>query len=81
MYRFNNDFAKSVIKALGLEGQRVRKIVLTMEINQPITLQWEGYASLESQESLPNTLVLATWHEEQPSPVDGQSGPKDPNHT
>lgn len=46
-HSFRGKFAEAVLKALGLEGRKIRRLILTMEVDKPITLQVDEYAVFE----------------------------------
>jgi len=62
-YNFSGDFQMAILKALGLEDRKVKKIRIEMEVGQPVTLYVEEYAMFSSDEPylIARLLELASW--------------------
>lgn len=74
-YAFNRAFQKAILKALGLWDRSVRKLTLEMEVNKPVILTVECYATLASPDALANIFELAEF---KPAPVNQLYPPPPP---
>lgn len=43
----NREFQKAILEALGLWGRPIRRIILEMEVNEPVQLRIDEYAEFE----------------------------------
>ena len=62
-YGFRGEFSDAIFKALGLEGRKIRRLIITMEVDQPVTLQVDEYATFADDQPylVANLLKLATF--------------------
>lgn len=70
-HSFRGEFSQAVLKALGLEGRKIRRLILTMEVDKPITLQIDEYATFpDGAPYLMANLLELTKFEQQPQQED-----------
>jgi hypothetical protein len=69
-YRFSHDFAKALLKALGLEGHRVRRIELTCDVQEPVQVKVWSFAEYDNWREVVHVLELGDWRADVTSATD-----------
>lgn len=70
-YMFKRDAARTLLKALGLDGQRVKRVVLTFDVGEPVTAVITAYSLHENHAELCRTLTaMGPWLQDITSGVD-----------
>lgn len=58
---FKADFARALLKALGLEGRKIRRIEMVFDVGEIVTATIYEYADVDQSYALVKVLEMGEW--------------------